>query len=70
MTLITQRDLSPPQVDRRLVTLAAKAERVVLFDVTLVFGVEQFVGIFAGREKPNPRKVDSETVDRFMSKTE
>ena len=65
MTFVTQRDFSSTQVDRSLVAFAAKAERVVLFDVTLGFSVEQFVGIFTGREKANPRKIDSETVDRF-----
>ena len=39
MTFITQRYFSSTQVDRRFVTLAAKAERVFLFDVTFVFGV-------------------------------
>ena len=53
MAFMTQRDFSPAQVDRRLITLAAKAERVVLFDVTLGLGEEHFVGIFARREKPD-----------------
>ena len=64
MTLIAKLDLLATQVDGRLVAVASEAERVVLFDAASRLGVEQFVGVFRGREEANPRQVDTESVDR------
>ncbi len=53
MTFVTQVNLATAEVDGRFVACAAEAERVVFFDLTFRFGIEQLVSVFTGCEKTN-----------------
>ena len=69
LPVIADLDLSVAQVARSLKTNLFKTESVVVADMPIFFGEEEFVVGLVGREEANAGEVDAETVNGFHAQS-